>query len=292
MISSSIIVLGVIGIIAAVLLFWAAKKFRVDEDPRILEIEDMLPGANCGGCGLSGCHAFAVACVKEGSLDNLNCVGVTSEDMVRIGSIIGAVPPPSVKRRARMKCQADCTLRDVHNHYAGTRSCLLANNLYMGETDCLYGCLGCGDCVRVCPFDALSIPEGHVLPVVDPDRCTACGRCVGACPRNVIEIAEIHPDENQVWVACGNKDRAPLAMKECSVACIGCSKCVRTCKHEAVTVNSFLAHIDSTKCVGCGECVEACPRKSIVIVKMAGDPKATTLRTETETGTDPGSYNS
>lgn len=264
MILASIVVLGVIGIIAAILLYWAAKKFSIDEDPRIREIEDILPGANCGGCGLSGCHAFAVACVKDGNLDNLNCVGVGSDEMRRIGDILGATPPPAIARRARMKCQADCDLRDIHNHYAGTRSCLLANNLYVGETDCLYGCLGCGDCVRACPFGALSIPEGGVLPEVDPARCTACGRCVSHCPRGVIEIAEIHPDRPEVWVACANRDRAPLAMKECAVSCIGCGKCVRTCSHNAVSVNNFLAHIDSSLCTGCGECVDACPRHSIL----------------------------
>ena len=271
MILSSIIVLGVIGIIAAVLLYVAARKFSVYEDPKIAEIEELLPGANCGGCGLSGCHAFAVACAGADSLEGLNCVGVTSEVMHRIADVAGLAPAESVKRVAVIRCSNSCEVRDPRNVYDGARSCAIEAATYQGESDCIYGCLACGDCTLACMFDALTIHPGDALPTVDLERCTGCGKCVERCPRGVIELHDTHPDQDIVWVSCNNLDRGPVAMKECEASCIGCMKCQRTCTHEAISVKNFLAHIDSTACVGCGDCVAVCPRGSISMLKSSAD---------------------
>lgn len=256
-------VLGIIGIIAALLLYAAARKFHVDEDPRIAEIEEILPGANCGGCGLTGCHAFAVACTEASSLDNLNCTGVDAEGMSRVAAIVGLTPGHSVKKIAVIRCSASCETRDPLNHYDGVRSCAIESAFYQGESDCIYGCLANGDCVAACPFEAMSIAPGDALPHVDADKCTGCGKCADACPRALIELAPVHDDRPLVWVACANRDRGPVAMKECGVACIGCSKCVKVCPSKAPSISSFLAHIDQENCSGCGSCLEACPRHSI-----------------------------
>ncbi|MBD5311402.1 MAG: RnfABCDGE type electron transport complex subunit B [Muribaculaceae bacterium] len=260
---TSLIVLGVIGLVAGVLLYVAAKKFHVYEDPRIGEVEELLPGANCGGCGLTGCHAFAVQAATADTLEGLNCTGVDEAGMGRIAEIVGLKAAPARKRKAVIKCSLSCDVRDPRNVYDGIRSCAVEASLYQGESDCVYGCLGCGDCVRACPFDAMSIKPGDSLPTVDLSKCVGCGKCVAACPRHLVELYDYDPARPMVWVACSNRDRGPIAMKECTVACIGCGICKKKCTHDAITITSFLAHIDSSKCVGCGECIEPCPRHSI-----------------------------
>lgn len=259
---SSVILLGVIGGIAAVILYLAAKKFNVVEDPRIAEIEALLPGANCGGCGLSGCGAFARACVEKGNLQGLTCTGLDADGCRRVADVIGAEAGEYVRRVAVLKCQASCDLVDPRNHYEGIRSCAIEHSLYQGESDCVYGCLGLGDCAAACPFGAMTIAEGEILPTVDIEKCTGCGMCMEGCPRSIPTIVPLQK-ERMVWVACGNRDRGPVALKECKVSCIGCGKCKKTCQHEAVEVKDFVALIDPSKCVGCGECEAACVRHSI-----------------------------
>lgn len=261
---TSIIVLGIIGLIAAVLLYLAAKKFHVYEDPKIAEVEELLPGANCGGCGFSGCHAFAVECAGATSMEGLVCTGVDAEGMKEIANVLGLTPAKSVRKVAVVKCSASCENRDPRNHYDGVSSCAIENALYQGESDCTYGCLGCGDCVKACPFGAMSITQEKGLPEINYDKCTGCGKCVETCPRHLCILVEHHPDRPSVWVACANRDRGPVAMKECGVACIGCSLCRKVCPEEAPEIKSYLAEINQERCTSCGRCIEACPRHSIV----------------------------
>lgn len=259
----ALIVLGVIGLIAAIILFFAAKKFYVYENPEIGEIEEALPGANCGGCGYSGCHAFAVACADAKSLDNLYCTAGGADVMEKVAHITGLASAPASSKKALVRCSASCDRRQPLNHYDGPTSCAIENSLYQGESDCVYGCLGCGDCTKACPFDAIHIDNPGDMPRVDFDKCVGCGKCAEACPRNIIEIADYTTDHPVVWVACVNHDRGPIAMKECSVACIGCGICVKKCPEQAVNVTQFLASIDTDKCIGCMTCAEACPRHII-----------------------------
>lgn len=259
----SLAIVGAIGLIAAAFLYIVAKKFSVDEDPRIAEIEDILPGANCGGCGLSGCSAFARACCSASSLDGLNCTGIGDAEMKRIADIVGLAEGKRVRKVAIIRCNADCETRSKVNHYDGVRSCAVEHALYQGESDCTFGCLGMGDCVDACPFGAISFSKSDDYPTVDIDKCTGCGKCFDACPRHLPQLQEVTPGERMVYVSCANRNRGPQAMQECSVSCIGCGKCVRTCSHEAISVDNFLASIHSDKCVGCGDCIEACPRHSI-----------------------------
>lgn len=263
--------MAIIGAIAAVLLYAASKRFYVKEDPRVVEVESLLPGANCGGCGYSGCHAFAEACAKADTLSNLRCVAMPAEDMVDVARIVGLTPPEGgLKRVALLRCSNDCDTRDVKNVYDGVRRCSIESALYQGETECLYGCLGCGDCADQCRFDAMRLDPDSGLPVVDFDKCTACGACAAVCPRDIIEIYEIREGHPFTFVACNNKDRGPVAMKACKVSCIACGICRKTCEHDAVTIENFLAHIDQSACVGCGECAAKCPRHSIEILENTG----------------------
>lgn len=262
-ITTSILVLGGIGVIAAVVLYFVAKKFHVYENPKIAEIEALLPGANCGGCGMSGCHAFAKACAEAKSLDGFNCTGAGKKIMENISVIVGLEAKAGIQRVAVMKCQGGCEQRQIVNNYDGVTSCAMEGTLYQGETDCNYGCLGRGDCVDACIFDALHIDPVSGIAVVDHDKCTGCGKCVKTCPRSLFELVTVEPDKPIVWVGCMNHDKGPLAMKECTISCIGCGKCKRVCPNGAVEVSDFVAHINPELCIGCGQCEEQCPRHSI-----------------------------
>lgn len=263
----SIIVLGATGIIAAILLYIAAKKFHVYEDPRIAEIEQILPGANCGGCGFSGCHAFALECAGASSLAGLSCSGLSEEGMEKIASILGLHAVAAQRKVAVVRCSATCSDREPLNHYDGVESCAIQSALYQGESDCIYGCLGCGDCVKACAFDAIHINPETGLPEVDEEKCTSCGACVKACPRNIIEIRlkgkVIKEKARRVYVSCVNKDKGPVANKVCKVSCIACGKCQKVCKFDAITIENNVAYIDPEKCKACGMCVRECPKNAI-----------------------------
>lgn len=260
----SLLILGVIGILAAVLLYIAAKKFHVEENPKIAEVEALLPGANCGGCGYSGCHAFAVACADATSMEGLNCVSLNAEGLRKVADCLGFTPSKAQRKVAILRCNSTCETRTAPNIYNGVRNCAIENSFYQGESECVYGCLGGGDCVVACPFGAMTLDYKEGYPVTDWEKCVGCGKCVEACPRHIIELAPYDEKKPLVWVSCVNTDKGPLALKACEVSCIGCGKCIKVCPEKAPSVTSFLAHIDYGKCTACGACIEACPRKSIV----------------------------
>lgn len=263
MIPVTILVLGVIGLIAAILLYIAAKRFHVYENPLIGKVEALLPGANCGGCGFSGCHAFAVECASATTLEGLVCTSIDKGGMEKIAEILGLTASEAAKKVAIVKCGADCNVRKQENNYDGISSCTLENSLYQGESGCVYGCLGNGDCVRACPFGAMLIDPEKRLAHVDLKKCTGCGKCVAACPRGLCELVPLPSDRALVWVTCSNKDKGPIAMKECGIACIGCMKCRKVCPTQAPEIASFLSYIHQDKCISCGNCIEACPKISI-----------------------------
>lgn len=259
----SLLVLGVTGLVAAVLLFCIAQKFKVEEDPRIDEVQDALPGANCGGCGFAGCRAMAEACVKADSLDGLLCPVGGQETMKKVGSILGKEAADVAPKVAVVRCNGTCEARPRTSEYNGTRSCRIEHSLYVGETGCGFGCLGCGDCVAACQFGALSMDPVTGLPVVDEDKCTACGQCVKTCPRHIIELRNKGPKSRRMVVLCVNKDKGAPARKACLNACIGCGKCEKECSFEAITVANNLAYIDFEKCRLCRKCEAACPTGAI-----------------------------
>lgn len=259
----AVIALGAIGALCAIILFLAAKKFAVYEDPRIAQAEAALPGANCGGCGYPGCHGFAEACVKADDFGKMLCPVGGAETMAKIGAILGKEVGSSVPMIAVVRCNGSCANRPHTNRYDGAASCAIASALYGGETGCSYGCLGCGDCVAACKFDAIKINPDTLLPEVDEDKCTACGACAKACPKNIIEIRKKGPKSRRLFVSCVNKDKGVVARKACSAACIGCGKCAKTCEFGAITVENNVAYIDYNKCRLCRKCVEVCPTGAI-----------------------------
>lgn len=272
----SIIVLGGIGIVSAAVLYVVAKKFHVDEDPRIALVEAVLPGANCGACGRSGCHDFATACVNASSLDSLYCPGAGNEGMKAIAEITGLAAEARQPLVAVIRCNGACDNRPQRAVYDGARSCAILNAVAAGASDCSYGCLGLGDCVGACRFDAISIDPATGLPVVDQDKCTGCGACAKSCPRHLIELRPMGPKGRRIYVACANRERGAVAMKECKVSCIGCGKCSRTCPFGAITVTDNLAYIDPALCRLCRKCVGECPTSAIHADNFPPRPAVTT----------------
>lgn len=259
----SLLVLGITGVIAAILLYIIAQKFKVEEDPRIDEVQEVLPGANCGGCGFAGCRALAEACVKADTLDGLLCPVGGQPTMEKVGAILGLAAASAEPKVAVIRCNGTCEARPKTSEYNGTRSCTIMNAMYVGETACAYGCLGCGDCVTACQFGALSLDSQTGLPVVDEEKCTSCGKCVKACPRGIIELRKKGPKGRRMVVECVNKDKGAQARKACQNACIGCGKCQKECQFEAITLESNVAYIDPEKCRLCRKCEEACPTGAI-----------------------------
>ncbi len=259
----TIVILSGLGLLLSLVLFLVAKKFKVEEDPRIDEVEKTMPGANCGGCGYAGCRAFADAAVKAGNLDNNFCPVGGNEVMKKVAAILGYEVKEKAPMVAVVRCNGTCENRAKTNTYDGALSCKVKASLYSGDTACSYGCLGCGDCVSACEFGAIAMNPLTGLPVVDKSKCTACGACAKSCPKNIIELRNKGPRSMRIFVSCMNKDKGPAVKKACLAACIGCGICAKTCTHEAITVESNLAYIDFNKCKLCRECEAMCPTGAI-----------------------------
>lgn len=269
----TILLLSSLGVIAAFALYFVAQKFKVYEDPRIDQVEAELPASNCGGCGFAGCRNFAEKLVKAESFDDLYCPVGGNETMEKIAALLGKEAVTQDARVAVLRCNGACEFRPSINRYDGTTTCSIAAALYGGETGCQYGCLGYGDCVDVCKFDALHMDPETGLPVVTDDNCTACNACVEACPKNLFELRKRWKANRKIYVACMNEDKGGIARKNCSVACIGCMKCVKVCPYDAIIMNNNLAFIDSDKCRLCRKCVPECPTNSII--EIGFPPKKT-----------------
>ena len=261
----SIIVLGAIGVVSAGVLYYAAQKFKVEEDSRVEEIEAVLPQANCGGCGFPGCHGFAVACVEDFEGKQFPVGG--AEVMKKVAAVLGMEAAEVEERVAVVRCKGTEECREKRSHYDGAKSCAVAASLYGGETGCSFGCLGLGDCTEACQFGAIKIGADG-LPEVDEEKCMGCGACVKVCPKLVIELRRKGPKGRRVFVGCVNKDKGAQTRKSCTAGCIGCMKCVKECQFEAITVADNLAYIDYTKCRLCRKCVEVCPTHAITEVNF------------------------
>lgn len=259
----TIVTLVAIGVAAAIILYFVAQKFKVFEDPRIDQVEDALPAANCGGCGFAGCRNFAETLVKKDQWDGLFCPVGGNETMARAASILGKEAIEQAPKVAVVRCNGTPEFRPRLNIYNGAPTCAIIHSLYMGEAGCPHGCLGEGDCVVVCDFDAIRMDPETGLPVVDDEKCTACGACVKACPRYIIELRKKNKKDRKIFVSCINEEKGAVAKKNCSVACIGCSKCFKVCAYEAITMENNLAFIDSEKCKLCRKCMPECPTGAI-----------------------------
>lgn len=258
---SGAVAMAALGILFAVALAVAGKYLKVEIDPRIEKITELLPGANCGGCGYAGCAGYAEAVVKDG-VDPSLCAPGGGECARMIAAVMGLTASEQTKKYAVVQCQGCDSQSQTRFDYAGVRDCAAANMTAGGGKACMQGCLGFGNCARACPFGAIVMRDG--LPVILEEKCVACGKCVEACPRNIVTIL---PSYNCVHVRCLNTDKGAQARKICNFACISCKKCEKVCKFDAVHVQNFLACFDYNKCVSCGACVKECPQSCIVNVR-------------------------
>jgi Na+-translocating ferredoxin:NAD+ oxidoreductase subunit B len=259
----AVISLSAIGVVAAVVLYFVAQKFKVIEDPRIDLVEAVLPGANCGGCGFAGCRAFAEAIVKKEDLEGFNCPVGGNALMADVAGLMGLEAEEKDPLIAVLRCNGSRENAPQKIRYDGPATCGFAHGLYSGESGCPFGCLGLGDCVESCNFDAMYMDEETGLPVVIEDKCVACGACVKACPRGIFELRPKGKKDRRVFVCCINEEKGAPAKKNCDVACIGCGKCVKVCPFDAITLENNLAYIDPEKCKLCRKCAPECPTNAI-----------------------------
>ena len=269
----TILILVVLGVIAAVVLYFVAQKFKVYEDPRTDQTEALLPGANCGACGYPGCRGLATALVEQDDITELYCPVGGAEVMKQVAELLGKSAAEKEPLIAVVRCNGALCNRPRTNVYDGASSCAVEAALYGGDTGCTWGCLGKGDCAAVCPFDALHMNPETGLPEVDQEKCTACGKCVAACPKMIIELRRRGPKERRIFVGCVNKDKGGVARKSCTAACIGCGKCMTACSFEAITLSDNLAYIDHEKCRLCRKCTAVCPTGAIIEVNFPPRPQ-------------------
>jgi RnfABCDGE-type electron transport complex B subunit len=256
---AAILSLGISGLVFGGLLGFAAIKFAVPVNEKALAIRDVLPGANCGGCGFAGCSAMAEAIAKGAAPVNGCPVGGAAV-AAKVADIMGVEASDAERKIAHVRCLGTCEAAPARFAYVGPRDCVSASLLTNGGPKaCTYGCLGFGTCVNACPFDALSMGADG-LPLVDEEKCKACGKCVAACPKHLMYLS---PERNEVHVRCSNKDKGPQTRKVCKTGCIACGACTRICPSGAISVVDNVAIIDDAKCTNCGACAAKCPVKVI-----------------------------
>ena len=249
-----VLLLSLAAVVCAALLTVAAVFLSVKTNPKVAEVRDCLPGANCGACGFSGCDGYAAA-LGEGKTDQTNlCVPGGDAAARAIAGVLGVEAQDVVEKVAYVGCSGNCG-KDIRKYeYQGPKSCRAANMAYAGDRFCTYACLGYGDCAAVCPHDAICIENG--VARIDPRKCVGCGICARNCPNHLIRLIK---DTTRVVVNCSNHDKGAAVRKYCTNGCIGCGKCEKNCPSDAIHLVDNLAVIDYDKCTGCGTCKDGCP---------------------------------
>jgi Na+-translocating ferredoxin:NAD+ oxidoreductase RNF subunit RnfB len=250
-----LIILGALGLLFGFGLFIASRVFFVKVDERVESIETVLPGTNCGACGLAGCSGLAKAIV-HGQADVTGCIAGGEDVAHLVADVMGVEAVAVEKKVAILRCQG-WNVKDKFD-YRGLKTCNAANMVMGGPKECRYGCIGYGDCTIACPFDALHMVHG--FPRVDEVKCTSCGRGVEACPKNLFELVSLG---STVHVLCQSLDLGKIVRKVCDNGCIACRKCEKICPFDAIHVENNLAVIDFEKCTSCGKCVGECPMGTI-----------------------------
>ena len=275
----AIAILGGLGLVFGLVLAAASKVFYVETDPRLDQLNECLPGANCGGCGFAGCGAYAEAVLK-GEAPVGKCASGGNEAAKAMAAIMGVQAEEVTRKVAMVRCSGARTFDAEGNltkgakmkaHYEGFHDCLAASKVGgSGPLSCKFGCLGYGSCTRVCKYGAISVKNG--VAVVDEDLCVGCMACAQVCPRKVITAVE--PDRNVV-IGCNSLAKGAVTNRACTIGCIGCGKCMKTCPSGAITITNNLAQIDYSKRTNCGECAKVCPKGLIKDsnVENLGEPK-------------------
>ncbi|MBI5888217.1 MAG: RnfABCDGE type electron transport complex subunit B [Deltaproteobacteria bacterium] len=254
----SAVSMGGLGAVLAVFLAFADKKFKVTEDPRIEAVLGILPNTNCGGCGYPGCRMLAEA-IANGNAPANTCVAGGNDVAKKLAALMGVEAKDHKRMLAVVLCKGGGKEAGKRAQYTGDRTCTAAN-LTGGDKSCTYGCLGYGECVDACKFDAMAM-NANSLPVVFYDKCVGCGACARACPRDIIEM---HPEEHRLFVYCRNKDKGAASRKVCDVACIACGLCVKDCSVlGGIALKDNLATVNYALAPQSDESTKRCPTKCI-----------------------------
>lgn len=246
-----------IGVVLGLILAFASKAFEVKTDERIEAVREVLPGANCGGCGFASCDALAQAIISGDAKTNA-CVAGGLSTAKAVSDVMGVDAKPFNRLRAQVMCSGTNQYSKKKYIYAGAHDCLSVVKMGGGDKLCPNGCIGKGSCVTACQFHAIKVEDG--VAAVDYDECKGCGACVAACPKHIIKLI---PFNSAHWVGCMSVDKGAETRKYCDVGCISCRLCEKNCPTGAIKVNDFVAAIDYSKCIACDKCVEVCPRKII-----------------------------
>ena len=254
-----VVLVVIVGLLASVMLSYASKVFFIQQDQLFLDLRAELPGANCGGCGYAGCDDYAHAIAEgKGEIPCTKCSVGGPAVAAKLASLMGQEAGAMEKKIAFVMCNGTKDNAEALYEYEDMTSCKAAKQLFGGSKQCPYGCIGLGDCVQACEFDAIRIIDG--VAVVGRDYCTSCGACAKACPQKLIKII---PESSKVQVRCHNEQKGADARKVCKTSCIGCGMCARVCPKGAITVENNLSRIDPDKCIKCGMCVVKCPTGAI-----------------------------
>lgn len=251
------LILGGCGVLAGILLTVASKVFYVEVDERVEKIGEALPQANCGACGYAGCADYANAIVANGAPTNL-CKPGGADAAAKIAAVLGTEAADVIPMTAVVHCNGDCNATKPQFDFDGVQSCKAVKRFYNGSGMCKYGCIGLGDCVKACEFNAIKVVNG--VAKVNSVICGACGQCAAACPNKIISI---RPKSKTIDVLCSSADNGKATKLACSNGCIGCKICEKKCPNGAIKVENLHASIDYDKCTGCGECKSACPVKAV-----------------------------
>lgn len=254
----AVLVVGAIGLVVAVVLSFASAFFAVPVDEKVEKLTEVLPGANCGACGFSGCSGYAAALAK-GEAEPGQCPVGGDEVAKAVAGILGVEAGSSVPKTARVMCSGSCDNTDKRMIYKGIQSCAAASQIFGGGGQCTYGCIGMGDCVKECEYGAIKVCNG--VAVVNESLCKACKKCAAVCPKHIIDIVP----KQSAAVLCSNFDKGAQTKDDCKVGCIGCMKCQKACKAGAVKVTTFKATVNPELCTLCGKCAEVCPKGVISI---------------------------
>lgn len=255
---NAVLALGALGLVIGFALAYVGEKMKVEIDPKVEQIFELLPQLNCGACGYAGCE-LAAAAIARGEAPPTACVVGGEEELKLIGSILGVdVSKKEYTTKPVVNCGKGRNNVEPVFVYNGEKTCKAVQTLG-GDVPCSYGCLGYGDCMRACPFGAITMGSDG-LPVFDLNKCTRCGLCVQACPRGIISMI---PIKAGIYVACSNKDIGKLVREVCDAGCIACRICEKNCPNSAFKVENNLAEVDYEKCQLALVCVEKCPTKCI-----------------------------
>ncbi|MBN1478649.1 Fe-S cluster domain-containing protein [candidate division KSB1 bacterium] len=259
---SSILTLGGLGLLFGAGLAYAAKKFAVYVDPKVEQIIEALPGANCGACGKPGCSAYAEAVVKGETPPNM-CSPGGADVTEKIARILGVKAEATEPKVAVVQCQGGRAEAVEKYAYEGVQDCSAAELIGGGSKACSYGCLGLGSCVKACPFDAMYMSDNG-LPVVFEEKCTACNICVTTCPRGIMALI---PRSQKVYLACVSQDKAKAVKSVCTVGCFACKICVmpKVTPDGSIEMNENLPVIKNIHSDNLYTAYDKCPSKSYVI---------------------------